>query len=138
MEWGCGQTGETLAEGDPLHSAVLALGSHFPFHCPPGADGFCLRNFLMFCVCHAVVHKALLWLKANNCYYQNLAVDKEHLSQLPEDDVPIKIESTVHQCDDDGVVDQESAGYIPLLDNEDVGQPGTSCGPGAITHSRCK
>lgn len=90
----------------------------------------------MFCVCHAVVHKALLWLKANNCYYQNLAVDKEHLSQLPEDDVPIEIESTFHQCDDDGVVDQESAGYIPLLDNEDVGQPGTSCGPGAITHSK--
>ena len=66
--------------------------------------------------CHAVV-QALQWLKENNAhYYGDMIIDTERLSRLPDDDVPTEIMSTVRQSVDEGIVDQESARYIPLED----------------------
>ena len=69
----------------------------------------------IFWVCHQVVFEALCWLKDNNRkYYSNIEIDPERLHRLLEDDVPIEILSVIHQSDNTGLVNQESAGYVPV------------------------
>lgn len=84
-----------------------------------------------FRVRRRAVAQALQWLKENNAhYYGDVIIDTERLSRLPDDDVPTEIMSTVQQSVDEGVVDQESAGYVPLEDeasteNTDDGDQGS-------------
>lgn len=73
-----------------------------------------------FRVRRAVVRRALYWLKNNNhALYGNIEIDSARLELLPEDDVPEEICAIVRHSSDEGVIDQESAGYVPLdEDNE--------------------
>ncbi|THG95067.1 hypothetical protein EW026_g6512 [Hermanssonia centrifuga] len=67
-----------------------------------------------FRVRRAAVRAALLWLKANNSkYYGEIQIDDERLQLLPEDDVPSEIYEIARHTTDIGIVDQESAGYVP-------------------------
>jgi hypothetical protein len=71
----------------------------------------------MFRVRRHAIFEALAWLKANNPrYYGNVEIDEGRLAQLPEDEVPDEILSIVRQSTDEGMVDQESDGYIPQED----------------------
>lgn len=68
-----------------------------------------------------VVRRALVWLKQNNPkYYGDIQVDEQRLASLPEDDVPIEVEAIVRQNMDDGLVDQESEGYVPEDDDDNA------------------
>jgi hypothetical protein len=60
---------------------------------------------------------ALQWLKENNPkYYGNVEIDFDCLQSLPEDEVPNEELSIVRQSKEIGVVEQESAGYVPVDD----------------------
>ncbi|THG92828.1 hypothetical protein EW026_g8214 [Hermanssonia centrifuga] len=60
------------------------------------------------------VFEALQWLKKNNLkYYGNIQISPERIAALPEDDVPDEVLGVVRQSEDEGVVDQESDGYVP-------------------------
>ncbi|KAI6009201.1 hypothetical protein BKA83DRAFT_4070821 [Pisolithus microcarpus] len=72
------------------------------------------KNWLhsLFWVHHNVVHEALLWLKRNNPkYYGNICIDNDCLQSLPHDEVPAEISSVIWQCEDIGMINQESEGY---------------------------
>lgn len=61
------------------------------------------------------VAEALQWLKIHNPkYYGNIEIDLDRIRQLPDDDVPDEILGVVRQTTDVGLVDRESAGYVPL------------------------
>lgn len=63
------------------------------------------------------VSRALAWLKENNPkYYGDIVISAEELNQLPEDDVPDEILGVVRQSVDEGLVDQESSGYVRTED----------------------
>jgi hypothetical protein len=65
-----------------------------------------------------IVYEALMWLKCHNEIYKDIAISDEHLSGLPEDDVPMEILSIVRHETDVGLVQKESAGYVPCDDSE--------------------
>jgi len=72
-----------------------------------------------FRVRRKVVHDALFWLKENNPkYYGDIEISDSHLKEVPEDSVPEEIMSILRQSDDVGMIEQESAGYVPQDDNE--------------------
>jgi hypothetical protein len=72
-----------------------------------------------FRVCRQVVFEALKWLKKNNPkYYGAIEISTARIESLPEDGVPEEITSIIRQSDDIGIIDQESAGYVPLDDDE--------------------
>jgi hypothetical protein len=74
-----------------------------------------------------IVFQALRWLKENNPkYYGDIEISPDRLHCLPEDDIPFELQSIVRQSSDIGVVDQESAGYIPA-DNDSPGICQTRC-----------
>ena len=59
------------------------------------------------------VCRALKWLKANNPkYYGDIVISQSQLDQLPEDDVPDEVLGVIRQSNDQGLVDQESSGYV--------------------------
>ena len=64
------------------------------------------------------MHEALKWLKANNPYYADINISHSNLEDLPEDDVPSEIFTTMRQSTDVSVIDQENDGYI----QEDEGE----------------
>ncbi|KAF8492930.1 hypothetical protein JB92DRAFT_3235440 [Gautieria morchelliformis] len=73
-----------------------------------------------FHIQHHIVFKALMWLKENNLkYYGEIIIDPEHMTALPEDDVPLEIMATIHQEDDEHLMAQESAGYVPSHETEE-------------------
>jgi hypothetical protein len=57
--------------------------------------------------------EALQWLKKYNILYQNININLDNIAQLPEDDVPECIMSTLEQKigDEDG--QSERTGYVP-------------------------
>lgn len=59
-----------------------------------------------------VVH-ALNWLKDHNILYQNVEINLKNIAQLPEDDVPESIISTMEQKIDDEEIQTERVGYVP-------------------------
>ena len=64
------------------------------------------------------VFEALHWLKYNNPkYYGNIVIDRSCIQSLPDDDVPDEILGIMQQNTDEGLVEQESASYMP---NNDV------------------
>lgn len=71
-----------------------------------------------FRVRRRIVYEALMWLKCHNEIYKDIAISDEHLSGLPEDDVPMEILSIVRHETDVGLVQKESAGYVPCDDSE--------------------
>jgi len=63
------------------------------------------------------VFEALRWLKENNQkYYGDIEISVQRIEELPEDDVPVEVMSTMRQTTDLGLVNQESDGYVPLDD----------------------
>ena len=58
------------------------------------------------------VTEALYWLKKHNILYRDINIDPLNIENLPEDDVPESIMSTIDQkiCDEDV---SERAGYVP-------------------------
>ena len=56
----------------------------------------------------------------NPKYYGDINIDKAHLDNLPEDDVPVEIMANIRQSTDTGIVEQESAGYVPQDDDDPV------------------
>jgi hypothetical protein len=47
-------------------------------------------------------------------------ISTERIMQLPDDDIPDEILHGVRQCTDTGVVDQESDGYVPTNEEDNV------------------
>ena len=67
-----------------------------------------------------VVLQALLHLKAMNTkYYGHIEISEATLQLLPEDGIPMELLCIIRQCTDDGMIDQESAGYVPSVDDND-------------------
>lgn len=57
--------------------------------------------------------QALQWLKKNNALYQNININLENIAQLPEDDIPECIMSTLEQKIGDEEAQSERTGYVP-------------------------
>ncbi|CAF2742492.1 unnamed protein product [Rotaria sp. Silwood2] len=57
--------------------------------------------------------QALHWLKKNNILYKDININFENIAQLPEDDVPECIMSTLEQKLDDEEIQSERVGYVP-------------------------
>ncbi|CAF4324027.1 unnamed protein product [Rotaria sp. Silwood2] len=57
--------------------------------------------------------QALHWLKKYNVLYQNVNINLENIAQLPEDDVPECIMSTLEQKLGDEDIQSERTGYVP-------------------------
>ncbi|CAF1424611.1 unnamed protein product [Rotaria sordida] len=53
------------------------------------------------------------WLKKYNVLYQNVNINLENIAQLPEDDVPECIMSTLEQKLNDEEIQSERTGYVP-------------------------
>ena len=83
---------------------VIFVGSHPPKRIE-------LRKVLT--VRKTKVVQALQWLKKHNALYQNVEISLESIAQLPEDDVPECIMSTIEQKIGDGEPQAERAGYVP-------------------------
>jgi len=54
-----------------------------------------------------------MWLKCHNKIYKDIMISNEHLSSLPEDDVPMEILSIIRHETDASLMQKESAGYVP-------------------------
>ncbi|CAF4901160.1 unnamed protein product, partial [Rotaria socialis] len=57
--------------------------------------------------------QALYWLKKHNLLYQNVDINLENIAQLPEDDVPEFLTSTMDERIGDEEIPSERVGYIP-------------------------
>jgi hypothetical protein len=57
--------------------------------------------------------QALQWLKKYNVLYRNVDINLQNISQLPEDDVPESIMSTLEQKIGDDEIPSERVGYVP-------------------------
>ncbi|CAF1272326.1 unnamed protein product [Rotaria sordida] len=57
--------------------------------------------------------QALHWLKKYNVLYQNVTINLENIAELPEDDVPECIMSTLEQKLGDEKIQSERVGYVP-------------------------
>ena len=57
--------------------------------------------------------QALQWLKKYNVLYRNVDINLQNISQLPEDDVPECIMSTLEQKLGEEEIPSERAGYVP-------------------------
>jgi hypothetical protein len=56
---------------------------------------------------------ALNWLKRYNILYRNIEINLKNIAQLPEDDVPESIMSTMEQKINDKEISSERVGYVP-------------------------
>jgi hypothetical protein len=59
--------------------------------------------------------QALQWLKKHNILYQKVNINLQNINQLPEDDVPECIMSTLEQKLGDEEIQSERVGYVPDL-----------------------
>ena len=59
------------------------------------------------------VAEALHWLKRNNVLYRNVEINLENIGELPDDDVPESLISTMEQRIGDEETPSERAGYVP-------------------------
>ncbi|CAF3951344.1 unnamed protein product [Rotaria sordida] len=71
--------------------------------------------------------QALQWLKKYNILYQSIEINLENIAQLPEDDVPESIISTMEQKISDEDIQSERTGYVsdPLSDPTEHTTPDT-------------
>jgi hypothetical protein len=59
------------------------------------------------------VRRALLWLKTHNPkYYSQIEVSEARLQELPDDDVPLEIQSIICETTDTSMVEAETTGYV--------------------------
>ncbi len=80
------------------------------------------KNWLqnIFRVRRHVVLQALLHLKVINVkYYGRIEISDALLRLLPEDGIPVELLCIIRQCMDEGIIDQESAGYVPSVNNDE-------------------
>ncbi|KAL4077870.1 hypothetical protein J3A83DRAFT_4186142 [Scleroderma citrinum] len=65
---------------------------------------------------------------------EDIVISTSHLAELPEDNIPEEIIDIICQLDDVGVIEQESAGYVPQDDDEasDMVVDGSDNGPDVI------
>ncbi|KAF7289954.1 ATP-dependent DNA helicase [Mycena indigotica] len=59
-------------------------------------------------------------VKANNPLYANINISKERLLELPENDVPEELTTTVRCSEDPSIPLREHAGYAPMDASDDV------------------
>lgn len=59
------------------------------------------------------VYEGLMWLKDHNPMYSAICVSADRLAMLPEDGIPEELSAIVRHEKDEGVAEQESAGYVP-------------------------
>ena len=83
---------------------VIFIGARLP-------DRLHLRKVLT--VRKQKIIQALQWLKKYNILYHNININLENIAQLPEDDVPECIMSTLEQKIEDEEVQSERTGYVP-------------------------
>jgi hypothetical protein len=83
---------------------VIFVGAH-----PP--ERIHLRKILT--VRKKKIIQALHWLKKHNVLYRNIDINLKNIDQLPEDDVPECIMSTMEQKIGDEEVQSERVGYVP-------------------------
>jgi hypothetical protein len=57
--------------------------------------------------------QALQWLKKHNVLYRNVDINLGNIAQLPEDDIPECIMSTMEQKIGDEEIPSERVGYVP-------------------------
>jgi len=57
--------------------------------------------------------QALQWLKKYNILYKTVEINFENIAQLPEDDVPESIMSTMEQKIGEDEIQSERVGYVP-------------------------
>ena len=57
--------------------------------------------------------QALQWLKKHNILYQKVNINLQNINQLPEDDVPECLMSTLEQKLGDEAIQSERFGYVP-------------------------
>jgi len=57
--------------------------------------------------------QALRWLKKHNVLYQNVEINLDNIAQLPEDDIPESIMTTIEQKIGDEEIQSERVGYVP-------------------------
>ena len=85
---------------------VIFVGSHSPEHIH-------LRKILT--VRKKKIIQALQWLKKYNILYQTVEMNFANIAQLPEDDIPESIISTMEQKINDEESQSERVGYAPNL-----------------------
>jgi len=59
------------------------------------------------------ITQALYWLKQHNILYRNIEINLKNIAELPEDDVPESIMSTMEQKINDEEISSERVGYVP-------------------------
>lgn len=94
-----------LALGDLCDTLkVIFIGSRRP-------DRIHLRKVLT--VRKEKIVQALKWLKKYNVLYQKVNINLQNINELPEDDVPECIMSTLEEKLTDEEIPSERAGYVP-------------------------
>lgn len=71
-----------------------------------------------FAVRRDKLRRALLWLKENNRFYEDVQISEQRLQTIPEDGVPKEIEKTIREINNLDDVEKERAGYVPEDDFE--------------------
>ncbi|CAF3838431.1 unnamed protein product, partial [Adineta steineri] len=73
----------------------------------------CLQLKRILTVRKKKIVEALRWLKKYNILYKNIDINLDNIAQLPEDDIPEPIMTTMEQILNDKEVPSERDGYIP-------------------------
>ena len=71
-----------------------------------------------FRVRRQVVYEALTWLRSNNPIYADIHIDTAQLDELPEDDIPIEVLTTVRHEEDKDLATKERESYN-MVDADD-------------------
>lgn len=97
----------------PIHPGKLPATIVFNKDTPAGYASFRVRG--------PVLYRALLWLKKNNLYYNNISIDEVLIQNLPEDGDASSILTTMSIESQDSGNDSETIvdSYVPLINNVD-------------------
>jgi hypothetical protein len=104
---------QSMVDGNllPAPPVILSATVAVTFVTPSGKHEFCFPKTLY--ARRNKIREALEWLKKNNPLYKDIIISEERLSMIPEDGVPIEIQSTAkHSTDIDSVI-REHEGYVP-------------------------
>jgi len=92
-----------------LNDLCNSLKILFVGHQPPKKSQ--LKNILT--VRKTKISEALQWLKKNNLLYQNIQINQSRIDNLPDDDVPESLWSTMQISTDIESSENERASYMP-------------------------
>ena len=93
----------------PAPPTILSAAVAVTFITPSGKTQFPLPRILY--VRRHVVRQALEWLKEKNPLWENITFSGQRLQQLPEDGIPIEIQSTIRHSTDIYSIIHEHEGY---------------------------